>query len=217
MSIRVALVDDQALIRTGLGMVIDSAEDMRVVAQAADGVEAIALLARTPVDVVLMDIRMPRMGGVEAIESIVRTARPPKIIALTTFDLDEYAYAALRSGASGFLLKDATAEEVLAAIRAVHVGDAAIAPSTTRRLIERMLDAWPAQRDDSALAVLTDREREVLVEIAHGLTNAELATRMHISEATVKSHVGRLLAKLGLRDRVQMVIFAYDHGLVRPK
>lgn len=216
MTIRVMLVDDQELVRTGLAMVIDACADMGVVAQAGDGAQAISMLTATPADVVLMDVQMPRMNGVDATAAITARGETPKVIVLTTFDLDEYAYAALRAGASGFLLKDASAAEVIAAIRAVHSGDAVIAPSTTRRMLDHLSRAAPPAPDDTAVAVLTDREREVLVEIAHGYTNPEIAGRLYLSEATVKTHVGRILAKLGLRDRVHIVIFAYDHGLVRP-
>ena len=218
MTIRVALVDDQELIRTGLAMVIDACDDLAVVVQASDGAEAFERLATTAVDVVLMDVQMPRVNGVDATALITARAGAPKVIVLTTFDLDEYAYAALRAGASGFLLKDASAADVLAAIRAVHSGDAVIAPSTTRRMLEHLAAAEPrASSDDEALSVLTDREREVLVEIANGYANAEIARRLYLSQATVKTHVGRILAKLGLRDRVHAVIFAYDHGLVLPQ
>jgi DNA-binding NarL/FixJ family response regulator len=217
-TIRVALVDDQELIRTGLAMVIDACDDLAVVVQASDGAEAVERLAATAVDVVLMDVQMPRVNGVDATAAITARGGAPKVIVLTTFDLDEYAYAALRAGASGFLLKDASAADVLGAIRAVHSGDAVIAPSTTRRMLEHLAAAEPrASSGDDALSVLTDREREVLVEIASGHANAEIARRLYLSEATVKTHVGRILAKLGLRDRVHAVIFAYDHGLVRPR
>ena len=214
--IRVALVDDQELVRTGLAMVIDGSEGMRVVAQAGDGEQALDELARTPADVVLMDIRMPRMNGLGATAKLTAQPRAPKVIVLTTFDLDEYVYAALRAGASGFLLKDASASDVVAAVRTVHAGDAVIAPSTTRRLLDRLAATTPA-RDDTATGALTPREREVLTEIAQGYANPEIARRLYLSEATVKTHVGRILAKLGLRDRVHAVIFAYDHGLVRPR
>jgi DNA-binding NarL/FixJ family response regulator len=215
--IRVALVDDQELVRTGLAMVIDACDDMTVVAQASDGAEALGRLTRTAVDVVLMDVQMPRVNGVDATAAIAAKHGAPKVIVLTTFDLDEYAYGALRAGASGFLLKDASAADVIAAIRAVHSGDAVIAPSTTRRMLDHLAAAEPRATDDAAVAVLTGREREVLVEIAQGHANPEIARRLYLSEATVKTHVGRILAKLGLRDRVHAVIFAYDHGIVRPR
>ncbi|WP_409493637.1 response regulator [Amycolatopsis sp. cmx-11-12] len=213
MTISVALVDDQELVRVGLAMVVDATDDIRIVVQAADGVEAVAKLAETRVDVVLMDVQMPRMDGVEATGLVTARENAPKVILLTTFDLDEYAIAGLRAGASGFLLKDASADEVLHAIRAVHAGDAVIAHSTTRR----MLDQLAVARDTSPLLNrLTARERDVLLEIAQGHSNAETAQRLFLSEATVKTHVGHLLAKLGVRDRVQAVIFAYENGLVRP-
>ncbi|MBT8226812.1 MAG: response regulator transcription factor [Dactylosporangium sp.] len=216
MRIRVALVDDQELVRTGLAMVVDEAEDMTVVAEAGDGRQAVAALSRVVADVVLMDIRMPGMDGIEATRRLVAGPASPKIIALTTFDLDEYAYAALRAGASGFLLKDATARSVLTAVRTVHAGDAVIAPSTTRRMLDHLVRARSDEPDEDAVAVLTGRERQVLLEIAQGYPNAQIAARLYLSEATVKTHIGRILAKLNLPDRVQIVIFAYDHGLVRP-
>jgi DNA-binding NarL/FixJ family response regulator len=215
-TIRVLLVDDQELIRTGLAMVIDASAGMHVVGQAGDGEQAIDMLTRTGADVVLMDVRMPRMNGIEATRAIVAREGAPRVIVLTTFDLDEYAYDALRAGASGFLLKDAKADDVVAAIRTVHAGEAVLAPSTTRRMLEHLVDAAP-QPDDGATAALTEREREVLIEIAEGYPNPQIAARLYLSEATVKTHVGRILAKLGLRDRVHAVIFAYDHGLVRPR
>lgn len=217
MSIRVALVDDQELVRTGLAMIIEAQEDMVVVAHAGDGERALSVLSGVPADVVLMDIRMPRMDGVEATRRLVARQRAPRVLALTTFDVDEYAYAALRAGASGFLLKDASAQEVVVAIRAVHAGDAVLAPSTTRRMLDQFVASRGSRPDREAVAHLTDREREVLQEIAGGATNPEIARHLHVSEATVKTHVGHVLAKLGLRDRVQIVIFAYDHGLVRPR
>lgn len=216
MTIRVALVDDQELVRTGLAMVVDACDDMQVVAEAGDGAQALATLTSTPADVVLMDVQMPGMNGVDATAAL--TARPdgPRVVVLTTFDLDEYAYAALRAGASGFLLKDAAAADVVAAIRTVDAGEAVLAPSTTRRMLDHLATGEPRTSTGEATAVLTDREREVLVEMAQGYANPEIAGRLHLSEATVKTHVGRVLAKLGLRDRVHAVIFAYDHGLVRP-
>ena len=216
MTIRVALVDDQELVRVGLAMVVDATDDIRIVLQAADGAEAVARLAETQVDVVLMDVQMPRMNGVEATASVTARENAPKVILLTTFDLDEYAFAGLRAGASGFLLKDASADEVLHAIRAVHAGDAVIAPSTTRRMLEHLATARTARDASPQLERLTPRERDVLMEIARGHSNAETARRLFLSEATVKTHVGHLLAKLEVRDRVQAVIFAYENGLVRP-
>ncbi|MEU4443256.1 response regulator transcription factor [Actinosynnema sp. NPDC050801] len=216
MTIRVALVDDQELIRVGLAMVIDATDDIRIVLQAGDGADAVAKLAETRVDVVLMDVQMPGMNGVEATGLVTARENPPKVIVLTTFDLDEYALAGLRAGASGFLLKDASAAEVLHAIRAVHAGDAVIAPSTTRRMVEHLVTSRVARDASPLLKRLTARERDVLLEIARGHSNAETAQRLFLSEATVKTHVGHLLAKLEVRDRVQAVIFAYENGLVRP-
>lgn len=216
--IRVAVVDDQALVRTGLVMIINSQDDMTVVAEAGDGIEALEVLAAHRADVVLMDVRMPRMDGVTATRRLLsRSGEPSRVLVLTTFDLDEHAFAALRAGASGFLLKDAPAEELLGAIRTVHGGDAVLAPSTTRRLIEHVAGDLPTPTDGpDPFGVLTEREREVLVQIASGASNAEIAGRLFLSEATVKTHVGRVLAKLGLRDRVQAVVLAYEQRLVRP-
>lgn len=251
--IRLLLVDDQALVRAGFRMVLDAQPDMTVVGEAGDGQAALDLLATTVVDVVLMDIRMPRMDGVAATTAICAgrdaTAPGPRVVVLTTFDLDEYVYAALRAGASGFLLKDAGPADLLAAVRAVYQGDSVIAPSTTRRLLEHFLprlpeDAGPSAPEvpgapafaamppapvadrpvpapgpDPRLAVLTAREIEVLTAVAQGLTNGEIAATFFLAEATVKTHIGRILHKLGLRDRVQMVLFAYETGLVavRPR
>jgi DNA-binding NarL/FixJ family response regulator len=216
MTIRVALVDDQELVRVGLAMVIDATDDIQIVMQAADGADAVAKLAETRVDVVLMDVQMPGMNGVEATGLVTARENAPKVIVLTTFDLDEYAFAGLRAGASGFLLKDASADEVLHAIRAVHAGDAVLAPSTTRRMLDHLATARVAHDASPLLKRLTARERDVLLEIARGHSNAETAQRLFLSEATVKTHVGHLLAKLEVRDRVQAVIFAYENGLVRP-
>ncbi|HET9656004.1 MAG TPA: response regulator transcription factor [Kineosporiaceae bacterium] len=222
--IRVVLVDDQQLVRAGFRMVIDSQPDMRVVAEAGDGREAVRVLAGTPADVVLMDVRMPQTDGITATAQILAQAaqrhaeRPVRVIVLTTFDLDEYALQAIKAGASGFLLKDAPPEDMLAAVRTVHHGDAVIAPSTTRRLLEHFAPLLPAQAttEPAALSTLTEREREVLVAMARGRSNAEIAGDLVVSEATVKTHVGRVLAKLGVRDRVQAVVLAYESGLVRP-
>jgi DNA-binding NarL/FixJ family response regulator len=216
MTIRVALVDDQELVRVGLAMVIDATDDIQIVMQAADGAEAVAKLADTRVDVALMDVQMPRMNGVDATRLVTARENAPKVIVLTTFDLDEYAFAGLRAGASGFLLKDASAAEVLHAIRAVHAGDAVIAPSTTRRMLDHLATTRLARDASPLLKRLTPRERDVLLEIARGHSNAETAQRLFLSEATVKTHVGHLLAKLEVRDRVQAVIFAYENGLVPP-
>ena len=213
MSIRVILVDDQQLVRAGFAMLVDSQPDLEVVGQAADGQAAIELVARTPADVVLMDVRMPRLDGVEATRRITAGAGDrPKVIVLTTFDLDEYAFAALQAGASGFLLKDALPADLLAAIRTVHAGDAVVAPSTTRRLIARYVQRAAPATASQLTDTLTEREREVWLAIARGRTNREIAAELGVSEATVKTHVGNLLAKTGMRDRVALVLLAYEYG-----
>ncbi len=223
-TIRVALVDDQELVRAGFRMMLDAQPDMTVVGEAADGVAAVTLAERGDVDVMVMDVRMPRLDGVAAARQICAAGERPKVLMLTTFDLDEYAFAALKGGASGFLLKDVPPQELLFAIRAVHSGDAVVAPSTTRRLIDRfapmLADGPDGAGPGSAaadLAGLTEREREVLIQVAAGLSNAEIAARLFVSEATIKTHVGRILGKLGLRDRVQAVVLAYETGLVRAR
>ncbi len=215
--IRVFLADDQALVRSGFRMLIGAEDDLEVVGEGADGAETVREVRRTPTDVVLMDIRMPVMDGVEATRRIVAEGLPTRVLVLTTFDLDEYVFSALKAGASGFMLKDARPEELLNAIRTVAAGEAVIAPSATRRLLDHVLPTLPASPEgvDHRLDVLTDREREVLVEIAAGATNAEIATRLYMAEGTVKTHIGRLLAKLQVRDRVGLVLFAYETGLVR--
>ena len=216
--IRVFLVDDQSLVRAGLKLVIDSQSDMAVVGEAGDGRAALDALAVTTVDVVLMDVRMPELDGVETTARLIERDgdAAPRVVVLTTFDLDEYVFSAIRAGASGFLLKDAEPEELLAAIRAVATGDAVVAPSATRRLLEQVADRLPGPpRADPRLATLTDREREVLLAVAQGASNAEIGAELFMAEATVKTHVGRLLAKLDKRDRVQLVVFAYESGLVR--
>ncbi|MCM2580356.1 response regulator transcription factor [Streptomyces meridianus] len=223
MPVRVMLVDDQALLRAGFRMVLEAQPDLEVVAEAGDGAEALEVLRATEADVVLMDVRMPRMDGVEATGRICGgpdAANAPKVLILTTFDLDEYAFAALRAGAVGFLLKDVPPDELVAAVRAVHSGDAVVAPSTTRRLLHRFTTLMPAEeaggeRGRTALARLTGREREVFLLVAQGLSNGEIAARLVLSEATVKTHVGRILHKLDLRDRVQVVVLAYESGLLR--
>jgi DNA-binding NarL/FixJ family response regulator len=222
--IRVALVDDQELVRAGFRMMLDAQPDMTVVGEAADGAAAVTLAERGDVDVMVMDVRMPRLDGVEAAAQICAADERPKVLMLTTFDLDEYAFAALKAGASGFLLKDVPPQELLFAIRAVHSGDSVVAPSTTRRLIDRFVPMLSDGPDGAGpgsaaadLAGLTEREREVLIQVAAGLSNAEIAARLFVSEATVKTHVGRILGKLGLRDRVQAVVLAYETGLVRAR
>ena len=218
--LRIALVDDQPLVRAGFAMVIDSQDDMEVVVQASDGQAAVDALRARTVDVVLMDVRMPRKDGIEATAELldqVPVDRAPKIIVLTTFDLDEYVVAAIRAGASGFLLKDAQPEDLLGAIRTVHRGDAVIAPSATRRLLERVVRApEPEEKDTSVLSALTERELEVLTLMGRGCSNREIGAELFVAEATVKTHVGRVLAKLGARDRVQAVIIAFETGLVSP-
>ena len=217
---RVFLVDDQALVRAGLRMVIDSQPGMTVVGEAEDGRDALERLAVTTADVVLMDVRMPRLDGVAATRALIERDgdAAPRVLVLTTFDLDEYVFPALRAGASGFLLKNAEPEELLEAIRAVASGDAIVAPTATRRLLEHVASTLPdAPVDGSRLATLSDRERAILLEVARGLSNAEIAAALHIAEPTVKTYLGRLRVKLEVRDRVQLVIFAYDSGLVAPR
>ena len=219
MSIRVLLVDDQELVRAGFAMVLGSQPDLSVAGEAADGAAAVRLARECPADVMVMDVRMPGLDGVAATREICQAAERPRILILTTFDLDEYAFAALRAGASGFLLKSAPPEELLYAIRSIHNGDSVVAPSTTRRLIGRFLPHLPPTEgvpDRKDLAELTAREREVLAEVGSGLSNTEIAALLHISEATVKTHVGHIMAKLSLRDRIQAVVYAYETGLVRP-
>lgn len=220
--VRILLVDDQQLIRLGFGLVLGAEDDLDVVGEASNGAEAIDLAATLRPDVILMDVRMPGLDGIEATRRIVAANPDSRIIILTTFDLDEYAFGALRAGASGFLLKDALPNELTSAIRAVHAGDAAVSTRVTKRMLELFAAALPgapaATEDDAAaeLAELTPREHDILVAMAEGLSNAEIAAHFVLSESTVKTHVGRVLMKLHLRDRVQAVIFAYKHGLVRP-
>jgi DNA-binding NarL/FixJ family response regulator len=217
--ISIVLADDQELLRMGFRLVLEAQPDLEVAGEAGDGERAVALVAELEPDIVLMDVRMPVLDGVEATRRIVAEGGRSRVIILTTFDLDEYAYSALRAGASGFLLKDAPPADLLSAIRAVARGDAVVAPSTTKRLLASVADRLPDPRGTlppDELERLTAREREVLVEVARGLSNAEIAATLVLAEATVKTHVGRILAKLALRDRVQLVIYAYDHGLVAP-
>ncbi len=219
-AIRVFLADDQHLVRAGFRMVLDSQADIEVVGEAADGADAVRQLGRLSADVVLMDVRMPVLDGIEATARLQASSGGPRVLVLTTFDLDEYAFAAIRAGASGFLLKDAPPEDLLAAVRTVHAGDGVVAPSTTRRLLSHLATLpgtpLPTAGDDPRLAALTDRERQVLVKMGEGLSNAEIAAALFLSETTVKTHIGRVFAKLRLRDRVQAVILAYETGLVRP-
>lgn len=228
--IRVALVDDQQLVRSGFSMLINSQPDLDVVVEAGNGIEALQALGAAAADVVLMDVRMPGMDGIEATRQLMeRAASAPagsvraglRIVVLTTFDLDEYALAAIQAGASGFLLKDAPPEELLDAIRTVHRGDAVIAPSTTRRLLDHVAPLLRTQGNEhpehhEAVARLTAREREVFTLMAQGRSNPEIAAGLFVSEATVKTHVGHILAKLGARDRVQAVVIAYETGVVTP-
>ena len=215
--IRVFLVDDQALVRSGFAMLLSAQPDIQVVGEAADGATALTALERTAADVVLMDIRMPVMDGVAATRALLDgRLEAPKVLMLTTFDLDEYVFAALAAGASGFLLKDARPEDLLAAIRSVASGDAVLAPSATRRLLAHVAPTLPTgvPQQDPLLAQLTAREREVLVQVAGGLTNAEIAGSLFMAESTVKTHIGSLLAKLHCRDRVSLVLLAFRAGLV---
>jgi DNA-binding NarL/FixJ family response regulator len=217
MSISVLLADDQPLLRRGFRMILEAEPDLTVTAEAGDGAEAVELTRRQVPDVVLMDIRMPGTDGIEATRRITVAHPDVRVLVLTTFDLDEYAFGALRAGASGFLLKDVRPAELVAAIRTVAAGDAVVSPRVTRRLLEEYAQVLPPSGDQyPQLAALTDREREVLVLVARGLSNAEIAANLYVSEATVKSHVGRILSKLGLRDRVQVVVLAYESGLIRP-
>ncbi|MGV9810136.1 response regulator [Micromonospora chersina] len=216
--VRILLADDQPLLRTGFRMVLGTEDDLDIVAEAGDGVEAVELSRRLLPDVVLMDIRMPRMDGVAATRAIVDARLPVRVLILTTFDLDEYVVGALRAGASGFLAKDVPAEDLVTAIRTVAAGEAVVAPRILRRLLDRFADVLPdpAATPPKALDALTEREREVLGQVARGLSNAEIARELSVSETTVKTHVGHVLTKLGLRDRVQAVVLAYETGLVRP-
>ena len=218
MTVRVLLCDDQALVRSGLRMVLEAREDMQVVGEAEDGAGALELAARCRPDVILMDVRMPVMDGVEATRRLARTGTSARIVMLTTFDSDEYVYEALRAGASGFLLKDAQPGQLVDAVRVVARGEALLAPTVTRRLLDRFAHTLPDRTGTvpAALAELTERELEVLTLLASGLSNAELAERLFLSETTVKTHVSSILRKLDLRDRVQAVVLAYQAGLVRP-
>jgi DNA-binding NarL/FixJ family response regulator len=213
--IRVVLADDQPLVRTGLRMILSDQSDLEVVGEAATGLEAVQVCAETRPDVVLMDVRMPELDGIDATRIVTAVENPPRVLVLTTFDLDDVVYEALRAGASGFLLKDAPEERLTTAIRVVADGGSLFAPSVTRRLIEEFSRRTPAGPPPD-LGTLTDRETEVLTQVARGLSNAEIAAELFVSENTVKTHVARVLMKLGLRDRVQAVVLAYESGLVRP-
>ncbi len=213
--LRVAVVDDQALVRGGFAMILEAEADIAVVAEAGDGAEAVRVCARHRPDVVLMDVRMPVMDGVEATRRITSTC-PTRVLMLTTFDLDEHVYDALRAGASGFLLKDVRPTDLARAVRTVAAGETLLAPTVTRRMVEEYISRPVLGRSHAALAPLTEREREVLELVGHGLSNAEIAARLFVSETTAKTHVSRILTKLALRDRVQAVVLAYETSLVRP-
>jgi DNA-binding NarL/FixJ family response regulator len=215
--IRLLIVDDEALVREGLRMILDAQPDMEVVGEAADGRAALELAARLDPDVVLMDIRMPRLDGLEATRRLLsEPTRAARVLILTTFDLDEYVYFALRAGASGFLLKSTRPHDLIAAVRATAAGDTLLAPEVTRRLIEAFVTQPPPAAGSPALETLTPREREVLGHIARGQSNAEIAGLLYLSDETIKTHASRIFSKLGARDRTQAVILAYEHGLVRP-
>ncbi|MDC0767530.1 response regulator [Streptomyces sp. HD] len=216
--IRVLIADDQQMVRQGFSVLLNTKPDIDVIGQAVDGLDAIEKVAELAPDVVLMDIRMPELGGIEATRRITDATPHIKVLVLTTFDLDEYVYEALRAGASGFLLKDASADQLAEAVRVVAAGDALLAPGITRRLIAQFsrMDGRPRAPLKDRVGGLTERETEVLALIAQGLSNAEIAERLVVAEQTVKTHVGRILVKLGLRDRTQAAVFAYESGLVRP-
>lgn len=213
--LRVLIADDEALVRGGFSMIIDNQDDMETVGQAADGEEAVALATRLRPDITLLDIRMPRLDGLEAARRILASGSKSRVVMLTTFDIDEYVYRALEAGASGFLLKDVTPELLLASIRLVATGEALLAPSITRRMILRHVRPVP-HPDRGRVDSLSSRELEVVRQVATGLSNAEIASELHLSPATVKTHVARILAKLDLRDRVQLVVLAYESGIVTP-
>jgi DNA-binding NarL/FixJ family response regulator len=216
-AVRVLIADDQALVRSGFRMIIEARDDLEVVGEAEDGAEAARLAGELRPDVVLMDVRMPDVDGIEATRQIVSSGSEARVLVLTTFDLDEYVYAAVRAGASGFLLKDVRPEDLVDAIRLVADGNALLGPTVTRRLLEHFADGEPTGRAATAVDGLTEREQEILRLVAQGHSNAEVAGKLFLSEATVKTHVSSILRKLGVRDRVQAVIAAYDAGIVRPR
>ena len=214
--ITVVVVDDQELMRMGLNMVLEAQDDIEVIGEASDGSGAIEAVARLAPAVVLMDVRMPGIDGVSATRAITESGSDTRVLVMTTFDLDEHVLGALRAGASGFLLKDTPPEDLVSAIRSVAAGDAVVSPKVTKRLLSRFVERTEPAVDPSVLDGLTGREREVMAHLATGLSNAEIATVLHLSEATIKTHIGRILTKLGVRDRVQAVVLAYESGLVRP-
>ena len=216
--IRVLIADDQELVRTGFRLILDLEDDMEVVGEAADGADCVRVAAREDPDVILMDVRMPRLDGIAATRELTATGSHARVLVLTTFDLDEYVYEALRAGAAGFLLKDAPREQLVAAIRQAAAGDALLAPAITRRLVERFVGTGPADEELRArVDALSAREREVLALVARGMSNAEIARELFIGDATVKTHIARMLAKLGARDRVQAVVIAYESRFVSPR
>jgi DNA-binding NarL/FixJ family response regulator len=218
MGLRVAIVDDQQLVRAGFRMILEAEDDLEVVGEAGDGIAAVDLVRRTEPDVVLLDVRMPHRDGIQATRDIVASGSGTRVVILTTFDVDDYVFAALRAGASGFLLKDTPPEDLVAAVRTIAAGDALLSPTVTQRVVTAFVEGvavGEAFTEPDELASLTEREREVLMLLARGRSNAEVATALFVSETTVKTHVGRILAKLGLRDRVQAVVYAYEHGVVR--
>jgi DNA-binding NarL/FixJ family response regulator len=215
--IRILLADDQELVRGGISAMLESRDDLEVVGEAADGIEAVDLARRRGPDVVLMDIRMPRMDGIEATRRLMADPDPPRVVMLTTFDVDAYVYEAMRAGAAGFLLKDTSSTRLADSIRTAAAGEALLAPTVTRRLIEHFVRRpAPLPEGDDTFAELTSRELDILMHVARGLSNREIASTLFLSEATVKTHVTRILAKLGLRGRVQAVVLAYERGLVQP-
>ncbi|WP_020579729.1 response regulator [Actinopolymorpha alba] len=216
MTIRVVLADDQAVVRAGFRVILESEADITVVGEAADGAEIVEVAHRTRPDVVLMDVRMPRLDGIAATERLTRSDDPPAVLVVTTFDLDEYVFSALRAGASGFILKDIEPDELAEAVRLIASGQGVIAPQVTRRLIAEFARTPKAPRARPTTTGLTDRERDILVLIARGMSNAEIAQALFVSVSTVKTHVGNLLTKLGCRDRIHAVVYAYEHGIVEP-